>query len=411
MPIPANLRYGASLLAKSFGYGRLLLNSLLLSSHYDGSCITLRGAYGASDNGNDRNIGDNAILLSMLERFSELSKPLLIGVIDGEGKYEIWGKEYNCNTSLANYEEWITVLKDTQVLVIGGGGLFQDYGVSWKAPTKIFLFILPFWLAKRKICWFSVGVGPLTSKLGRISTVLSAFMTDFITLRDIESRSLLIALGVPPSKLRVSADPVLSYAAPYVKAKKEPNTFALALAPFFKTVYREQNLHEKFTSESILLANSLASSGYYVRLFSFRSGTDYDFNRKIYEGCIDKKRIEIVGNHMATNKFIREYSRSSYAICMRYHSVIFSVLTKTPFVSITYHPKVSSFVDNYQLFDYAVEAKEFRASLVMKKVCQLQSDPEFPAKLSLIAKTASDSSQLAYIYFQQYLKQLNENPT
>ena len=355
-------------LVASAGYVRLLCNSLMLRGNGLGETITMIGAYGSSEEKFVRNIGDNAILLSMLKTFETLNTKLLIGVIDEEGSYSRWGKEFKRKKTWGDSEYWSNIVNQTKVLVFGGGGLFQDYGNSWKAPTKILLTMLPFWIAGKPIMWYSIGVGPLVTLLGRRSTRYAAKISDVITLRDRDSAVVLKQIGVDEKKVLVTADTVFSMKMKRDNIARDNETIGLALCPFYKVVYNDEKKNEIFVKESTAIVNRLTENGWRVKLYSFHTKTDHELNKEIVEKCNKRERVEMVRNDINVEEMIDEYSSLRALIGMRFHSIVFSIITSTPVVIIPYHPKVRSFSIENGLTKAMVPMENYEYEYIKEKL-------------------------------------------
>ena len=109
--------------------------------------------------------------------------------------------------------------RESDLIILGGGGLFQDY---WGVPKGIAL-THSHWgisfssaigmlavLYQKPFMIYSVGVGPLLSEEGRRVTRWTFDLATFTTVRDRESRDLLVSLGVPEEKIHITPDPALT---------------------------------------------------------------------------------------------------------------------------------------------------------------------------------------------------------
>ena len=174
---------------------------------FGGKKISLYGFYGAQDDSPYRNHGDNAILEAMIQMIGEYGQPLILCLLEENMKYSHAGEIVSMNKNgLFSYLQWLPVIRESKVLVMGGGGLFQDYKGEIGIGKQLWMINLLFWLAKRKIIWWSQGIGPLKSSSSRYYAKAAANFTEFISLRDKESRDLLVSCGVSPYRINVSAD-------------------------------------------------------------------------------------------------------------------------------------------------------------------------------------------------------------
>ncbi len=97
-------------------------------------------------------------------------------------------------------------LKDVDIVVVGGGGIFQDIYNHYPIPFFTSIIGLSRFFDK-KVLLHSVGIGPVRTWIGKRLCKIAANLADNITVRDIESRDTLISLGVKKN-IEVTSDPV-----------------------------------------------------------------------------------------------------------------------------------------------------------------------------------------------------------
>lgn len=339
-----------------------------------GDHITLYGFYGASDKSPDRNIGDNAILSSMLAVLDDFPFKKLIGVIEPNGAYSRYGEEFCAKIRVNDLREWLRIISRTHLFILGGGGLFQDYGTCKWVPLVLMQLSLLFWLSGRKIMWYSVGIGPLLTKQGKFFTRIAAMMATIVTVRDNESKELLVNIGVKPSCIYVTADPVVSLSP---KAADVSSTFkkyvGFSLMPFHAIVYGDENRDIIWRDILIEFMRFLLSEGWSIKLFAFHNGPDTPFCMEIITQ-LDSENVVLVEPSSSVEQVLNEYNSLSYFVGMRFHSIVFSCLFSIPVISIIYHPKVRSLVENAKLPDYAIDVGQLDLSILKSMWYRLKTD-------------------------------------
>lgn len=346
-----------------------------LSRRRAGYAITFYGFYGASDTSSLRNIGDNAILIAMLRSLSDIPDKKQIVVTDCEGVYSQYGEEFCVGLGARDLPKWIPIIDRTKVLVLGGGGLFQDYGIARLTPFLLFRLLFLFWIAGRKVMWYSVGIGPLLTKQGQLFTYLSARLADIISVRDYESEELLAKIGVPRKNLYVTSDPAVMLSVPSVQivTKTHRNRLGLSVLPIYRSVFCDAKKNKQLENTLVQFVQSILNEGWCVRLFSFHDGPDTPFCRDI-AACLNNENVRIVGPSMNVEQVLSEYSSLDFFLGMRYHSVIFSFIACVPAGAIIYHPKVRSLMKNAQLGDYAVELDGVTVARLKSILTRLEND-------------------------------------
>jgi polysaccharide pyruvyl transferase WcaK-like protein len=340
-----------------------------------GSHLTLYGFYGASDRSDKRNIGDNAILLSMLRALDSIPVPKLISVYDCEGRYAHYGEEFEAGLGANDLVKWLPIIESTKLLLIGGGGLFQDYGISRLTPFLLFRLGFLFWLAGRKTMWYSIGVGPLDTRHGRLFTYLAARMASPITVRDDESKALLVDIGVPEEVIHVSADPVVTMVPyPANRVKNRGNIcVGLSLLPFYQAVFADEKRNQVLEEMLAEFIQSLLDRSMDVRLLAFHNGPDNPACERI-AARVNDRHLTITGPAMGVDQMLLEYESMDYFIGMRFHSLVFAYITSVPAGAIAYHPKVRSLVHSAQLDGYSLRLEDLTVDGLEDLLTRLQRD-------------------------------------
>lgn len=152
------------------------------------------------------NAGDEAILEAMVEEFRrqrpgvtlsalvqapEVAERLGISAVPRKHGPSVW-----------------RALRQSDALILGGGGLFQDS----TGPNSVIYYgglLALARLARRPSVIFCQGFGPVQGALARWWTSRALRWPSLSTWRDEESLEELKALGLPPERQRLAADPAL----------------------------------------------------------------------------------------------------------------------------------------------------------------------------------------------------------
>lgn len=164
------------------------------------------------------NIGDEAILLSELltlrNRFKgtkfyilsfgpERTKKLTDGIPEVENIVGI-GSKYRFLRS--DFRGLISAFRNSDAVIIGGGGIFQDIYNYYPIPFFTSMAVLAR-LFRKQLLLHSVGIGPICNFISRKLCRIAANSAHAISVRDAESKELLQEIGVNRG-IQVSADPV-----------------------------------------------------------------------------------------------------------------------------------------------------------------------------------------------------------
>jgi polysaccharide pyruvyl transferase WcaK-like protein len=123
------------------------------------------------------------------------------------------------------------------------------------------------------------------------------------------------------------------------------------------------NKYTKFEEQMIRVIEQFMTQGYRVVLMPMHNYFVGDDDREYYLNIVRKLRngekIKIISHDYTPEESINYFRHAKYAICMRFHSVVFSVSCNTPCIAIDYHygkGKVSGFMETMgleaNLFDF-----------------------------------------------------------
>jgi polysaccharide pyruvyl transferase WcaK-like protein len=141
------------------------------------------------------NLGDQAILTAMLASL-ELTFPSANLCVFPNSDMR----------SMKQYKALCRVLKESQLMIFGGGQLIQDQTSLVFLLSGLIKIILAKIFSKPVIC-YAIGVGPVKTFLGKLLIRLILNRVNLITVRDDDSKSLLISLKVTSPPCHVTADP------------------------------------------------------------------------------------------------------------------------------------------------------------------------------------------------------------
>lgn len=166
------------------------------------------------------NVGDEAILLSMLTDIGETLPDTEFTVLSFNAENTAALLTNNCQVKQIVYfgsklcvfnSDFVGVwrsLRSADLVIIGGGGLFQDIYNWYPIPFFTLMTLLAKLLGKQ-IMFYALGIGPLRTWFGRKLCRLAAGMADLISVRDEESKKLLLDLGIDQD-IYITADPVFA---------------------------------------------------------------------------------------------------------------------------------------------------------------------------------------------------------
>jgi polysaccharide pyruvyl transferase WcaK-like protein len=156
----------------------------------------------------DGNLGDRAIVISMCNAFRRLRPDIEITVpfADPARAHKCLRGTQVIARGLQGLPALIRHAWTSDLILLGGGGLFQDDDSLAKMPYWAVRLVL-LRLLCRRIVGYALGVGPLESKVGRFCTRIAFCCMEHITVRD--ARALKTCREVTSKHIAVLPDPAL----------------------------------------------------------------------------------------------------------------------------------------------------------------------------------------------------------
>ncbi|MBU0567058.1 polysaccharide pyruvyl transferase CsaB [bacterium] len=217
----------------------------------------------------------------------------------------------------------------TDLLISGGGGLFQD--TTGFFSLLYYLSIIALALILRKpVILYGVGIGPLRRRMSRWLVKRILNRTSGIMVRDRTSLELLKGLRVDKPEIYLTADPVLSLEPPPIK-DRDGLRVAFCLREWngleeAAIVQAANRLTEKFKAEIVFLP--------------FHPSLDLELCERV--------RWKIKGAVLiepSKEKALEIISGFDLLVGMRLHSLILAALARVPMIGLSYDPKVGSFLE------------------------------------------------------------------
>jgi polysaccharide pyruvyl transferase CsaB len=319
------------------------------------------------------NAGDEAILAAMVKDLRDLWPGLKLSVVSGNpaGSLAVYGLQEIPSHNIAQI---INAAKKSDLLILGGGGLFYDY---WGVDTSELLtknqgglafyagFALLAPLLNKPLMIYSVGVGPLHSEEGQALTRLIFDQAQLATLRDQQSIDLLAAIGADVTRVQVTADPAFNLQ-PASKAHTEQlllNATRRDLArPLVGVALRNWNVGvspdkwEKEVAEA--LDRFIERQGGTVLLLPFHRpvadplADDSVIAERLKRRLRNQNRVFVLPSEYRPEEKAGILQQCDLVLAMRLHSAIFALSHGIPVVALSYDPKVANFLEQIDCAEY-----------------------------------------------------------
>jgi polysaccharide pyruvyl transferase CsaB len=303
------------------------------------------------------NTGDEAILESMI--FAIRKKKANVEFTVFSEKSDNVSSRYDVKSHSGSIRKnplkVIKAIKNTDLFILGGGGLLFDY-----YPLN-----LPFWLSyvvmakmlRRPVMFYAIGIGPIKTKLGKLLTKYIVNHVDLITVRDHGSKNLLESLGVTKPPTYVTADPVIIFPTKYSETQyklltlngqqfgNQRTVIGISVRPWFNS----NKIKIVVAEIADYLITELNSAVVFIPM---QYEEDYEIAKEIAE--IMQNQPIVISKNYTPNEISGIIEQMDLIIGMRLHSLILAATHNVPIIGIIYDPKIEHFLEEINLHGYSI---------------------------------------------------------
>lgn len=303
------------------------------------SRILISGYYGFA------NAGDEAMLTAILKALRSTDSSVRMTVISGNPQAT---EKLHKVRSIHRFSpiSIFSAMSKADLLLSGGGSLLQD--VTSKRSLLYYLSILALGkLLRRKVMLFAQGIGPIKSSFMRRLTKYVCSSVDLITVRDRDSLYELRRLGVPDSKVLLTADAVLTlpqetkdYGRSLLEQFYIPkNKMLIAIS------VRKWRDDDSYLLEIAKAADRLIDERHaHIVLLPLQYPLDVETCQRVQQLMVHKTESTVLAADCDTEQFLSLIGNFNVLIGMRLHALIFAAVMGVPFVAVSYDPKIDGFV-------------------------------------------------------------------
>ena len=311
------------------------------------------------------NVGDELVCFSVADNLRRKIPGCEIGILTLNKKKSI---SFNNKLDYAefyeagaiNYKYWVwffklvSIVLKHDVIVIGGGGLFQDL-YSWRLMSGSLALAALGKLLGRKVFVNGIGIGPIKRGWLKYSTKHILKFVDYITVRDDESFETLQEIDSKIERCSVTADVVPALNLPEIALQSGEGRIAFILRDWAGLNYES----------AAALIDELAASGKKVDLYCFEPESDSRFYGKILKYC-SKVSAENCREVLPDNLecLLEQLGKASVVVSMRLHGCVLSIAMNKPLIPIVYERKVKAFAERAGIVKYLKEVKDIAPTLI-----------------------------------------------
>ncbi len=297
--------------------------------------VVISGYYGFG------NTGDEAILsalLSIIRKFPEIE----ITVISSHPRATSAEHKVRSVSRLNMLSIFFTIVR-SHLLISGGGGLLQDVTSSRSLLYYLSVILLGKMLKKRVVL-LAQSIGPIRKRVNRSVTRWVLEKTNLITVRDEHSARELATLGVSRVPVALTADlALLLEPAPSKREEELVERLGLQKQRFIIFCLRILKGRpfpvELFASLAERISRTTSLKILYL---PFQASFDLGLARTLAKESVVSASVEY---QLKPEELIALFKKAELIVGMRLHSLIFAAKARTPFLAISYDPKVTAFAN------------------------------------------------------------------
>lgn len=337
--------------------------------------VLIAGAFGYG------NTGDDAILKVIVRDLRNEVPGIELVVIsnDPDETQRLLGGASIHRTDIVGI---VDAVKKCDLMILGGGGLFYDYwGVEQddlltkqqaEIPYYTGFCLLATLLAKPLII-YAVGVGPLMSESGKLFTRAAFEQAHTSTVRDPESKKILVSLGLDETRLHVTADPAFSFQGSDQRRRcdiLEKEIGVEFARPLLGVALRNWDVGvdpDRWERETaISLDNFIGQYNATILFIPFQTMTgtiadDRSVIDRVRNYIKHKSSTRVLGERYCPEDKAAIIEGCDLFLGMRMHGIIFALKAGVPAVALIYDPKVGNALARIGCQEYGVELGRLEA--------------------------------------------------
>ncbi len=288
-----------------------------------------------------QNTGDEALLQTVIQQMKNATQKIDVTVLtyNEEETYNRYNvKVVNRN----NFKEVFKAIKESDVVVSGGGSVLQDVTSS----RSLIYYLSIILIAKRmgkKVMFYGNGFGPITKQANKKISKYILDKVDVITVRDHHSKELIQALGVKKN-IQITADVAFGMELP-TQDKIERLFKEEGLDDSKKLIgisIRNWKEHEAYKKTIAKAADYLQKNNYQVVFIPMQYPDDLNISNNVAEMMETKPKI--ITNQYSPDELLAIISGMELMVGMRLHALIFAAIADVPMVGLEYDDKINSFL-------------------------------------------------------------------
>jgi polysaccharide pyruvyl transferase WcaK-like protein len=343
----------------------------------------LLGSYGQTNLGDDL-LMYNILLLLQQQGYTKVTVNITDKTLLPNEVMEKFGSMIDLHeTYTTSALSWLKILMSVDTVIYGGGTIFKDlYSSTGRSKHAVVMRIaivnvLARMLGKEVIHLF-IGIGSIRTKTGAWLTRLSLNSAAHSYFRDKESYEYAKKLlHVSDKKISLSTDGIfLNFAWGSEKALiNVPEKYDAIVGINVLSDIPDWINRDQYITELKQLVTELEKRNYFIVFVPFQTKfnplSDLVFIEKEIAAHLDPSAY-LLYDDISLSKLKSLFGQLDLFVGMRFHSLLSSVIFKTPFVGIEYDTKCTRLMQDMS-YPYSVPIEGFTAAKVLEQVDELKN--------------------------------------
>jgi polysaccharide pyruvyl transferase WcaK-like protein len=277
------------------------------------------------------------------------------------------------------------VLRRTNALIVPGTGLLTDaYDFTSWGPYGLFRWSLVAKICGCKVFFVSVGAGPIDSRIGKWLARASLALAHFRSYRDAETREYLASIGADVANDAIYPDLAFSVADEIrpggdCVSRGRRTVVGLGLMLYHSKLsadVRREATYHAYLEQLIIFVQWLLARDYDIRLLI----GDLSDRPVIAEfKALLKERLPVYDECRILNEpilssqdLLAQLAQTDAVVATRFHNVLLALALHKPVISISFHQKCTSLMQDMGLPQYCQDIKQLNADRLIEQFCQLK---------------------------------------
>jgi polysaccharide pyruvyl transferase WcaK-like protein len=280
-------------------------------------------------------------------------------------------------------------LGNTEALFVPGTGILTDaHQTSFGFPYHIFMWSVIATLRRCKVVYVSVGAGPIDRPLSRWFIKSALSRAAFRSFRDSPSKECLTAIGFPANNDPLYPDLVFNMPLPKMarndNGKRSRRRIAIGIMSYIGKPGSDKSnyaLDTKYLEKIAAFVTWLVANQYDVRILF--GDVKYDppalkhIQRLLTDSlsAVDRRRV-VDAPVSSAEELLAELAATDAVVATRFHNVLLALMLKKPVVSISFHHKCSSLMNQMGLSKYCQDIEHLDVSKLVEQFTDLEKSAQ-----------------------------------